>query len=139
MTINTTKWSPDTCTCVVNYSWDDSVPAEQRTHELTSIEKCLVHSSLTDTAAYQVVTEENPRKNVSLQTVLDNAPTSLYDVNTDGARTLKNNISYNFSWSGEAPDRVLTISFSGISLTTPQKNALQNFLNNKFGGKVVLA
>ena len=139
MTINTTRWSPDTCSCVVEYSWDDSVSAEQRTHELTSIEKCPVHSSLSDSEAFAAVTDENPRKNNSLQSVLDNGPATLYDVNADGARILKPNLAYNFSFSGTPPDRVLTINFSGITLTTPQKNAIQNFLNSRFGGKVVLA
>jgi hypothetical protein len=139
MTINTTRWSPDTCTCVVEYSWDTEVLAEQRTHELTSIEKCPVHSSLTDSQAYLAVTEENPRKNASLSSALENGPAALYDV-VEGTRQLKGNISYNFSWSGIAPDRVLTISFTGITLTQNQKNAIQNFLNNRFGvGKVVIA
>jgi hypothetical protein len=140
MTINTTRWSPDTCSCVVEYSWDSEAPPENRTHELTSIQKCPVHSSLSDSEAYAVLTEENPRKNNTLQSALDNGPTALYDINPDGARVLKQNITYNFSWSGTVPNRVLTISFTGINLTTQQKNAIQNFLNNKFGsGKVVIA
>ena len=139
MTINTTRWSPDTCSCVVEYSWDSELPAEQRTHTLSTIEKCPVHSSLTDAEAFAVLTEENPRKNNTLQAALDNGPAGLYDLNQDGARVLKNNITYDFSFSGTPPDRTLTISFSGINLTQNQKNAIQTFLNNKFGGKVVLA
>ena len=139
MTINTTRWRPDTCSCIVEYQWDTEAAAENRTHTLTSIQKCPVHSSLSDTEAYQVVTEENPRKNISLQTVLDNGPAALSDI-VDGAKQLKGNIFYNFSWSGSPPDRVLTISFTGITLTTPQKSAIQTFLNNKFGvGRVVIA
>jgi hypothetical protein len=139
MTINTTRWSPDTCTCIVEYSWDSELAPEQRTHNFTSIQKCPVHSSLTDSEAYAVVTEENPRKNISLQTALDNGPAALFDLQ-DNARVLKQNITYNFSWSGTAPDRVLTINFSGITLTTPQKIAIQNLLNNKFGvDRVIVA
>jgi hypothetical protein len=140
MTINTTRWSPDTCSCVVEYSWDSEATPENRVHTLMSIVKCPVHSSLTDSEAYAIVTEENPRKNISLQTALENGPAALYDINVDGARVLKQNIDFDFSWSGQAPDRVLNISFSGISLTTQQKNAIRNFLNNKFGvGKVNIA
>jgi hypothetical protein len=50
---------------------------------------------------------------------------------------LKNNITYDFSWSGTAPDRVLNISFTGITLTNQQKNTIRTVLNNRFGiGKV---
>ncbi len=29
--IRTTLWSPDTCTCKVEYSWDDAAPEDVRT------------------------------------------------------------------------------------------------------------
>ena len=32
MTVKTTRWSPDTCGCVLEYSWDDALPQEARVH-----------------------------------------------------------------------------------------------------------
>jgi len=139
MVINTTKWSPDTCSCVIDYSWDNSVPADQRTHTLSSISKCSFHNSLSDIAAYNTVTEENPRKNIAYQLILDNGPAALSDL-IDGTRQLKAGITINLTWSGTAPNRVVTISYTGITLTTNQKNSIQTFLNNRFGaGKVLIA
>ena len=141
MVITTTRWSPDTCTCVVEYSWDTSLSEASRTHTLSNvINKCPAHSSLTNAEVYSVLTEENPRKNQSLRNILDNSPTTaLYDI-INGIRELKPSIVFNFSFSGTAPNRVLTISFTGITLTTQQKNTLQTALNTRFGsGKVLIA
>ncbi len=140
MVINITRWSPDTCDCVIEYSWDSTQPESTRVHNLSTIvSKCPAHSSLSDSQVYSIVLEENPRKNQALQNILDNSPTtSLYDI-VSGNRQLKQTLGFNFSWSGTAPNRVLTVSFTGISLTTNQKNTLQTFLNTKFGvGKVLI-
>lgn len=141
MTINRTRWSPDTCECVIEYSWDDSVPAENRTHSLYNVvQRCPAHNALSSLDIFSTLMDENPRKNNALSHVLDNGPTSLFDTTSEGARVLKGNITFNFSWSGTAPDRVLTINFTGINLTQNQKNSIQTFLNNRFGsGKVLIA
>jgi len=142
MVTNTTRYSPDTCDCVLEYDWDSTKPESSRTHTLNRFVKvCSFHQVLaTDTDRWNAVFEENPRKNQSLQAILDNSPTtSLYDI-VNGNRQLKASIGFNFSWSGTAPNRVLTISFTGITLTTQQKNTIQSALNTRFGvGKVVLA
>lgn len=140
MVIKTTRYSPDTCGCVIEYQWDDTLTETDRTHTLSNyINKCSAHSGLaTDQDRWNAVFEENPRKNRTLKTCLDNGPTTLFDV-VDGTRQLKPSISYNWSWSGTAPNRVLTVSFTGVSLTTTQRNNLQTALNTLFGsGKVTV-
>jgi len=142
MTINITRWSPDTCQCVIEYDWDSTLTEDQRVHTLKTISKCPIHAALSNTTAYTTVLDENPRKNMSHQFVLDNGPTLLYDI-VNGTRQLKPNISLQFTFSGIAPNRVLTIAFNdsnGNVLNTQQKNAIQTLLNNRFGvGKVVIA
>lgn len=140
MTIRTTRWSPDTCSCVIEYTWDDTQPEATRTHTLDNyVNRCAAHSLLaSDTDRWNAVFDENPRKNNALQTSLDNGPTALYDT-VDNSRQLKSTITYNFSWTGVAPNRVLTISFTGVNLTNQQKNTITTALNNRFGiGKVTL-
>src|SRR5687768_6009042 len=133
MTIRTTRWSPDTCSCVFEYTWDDTVAESSRTHTLsTVVNKCATHTSLVNATCYSTVLDENSRKNIALQVALDNGPTTLYDL-SGTTRTLKPAITYNNSWSGTVPNRVLTISFTGISLTTTQKNTIQTAENTKFG------
>jgi hypothetical protein len=139
MTIQTTRWSPDTCPCVIEYSWDDTLSEANRIHTLSTISKCPTHQALSDNTAYSTVLDENPRKNIAHQLVLDNGPATLSDL-INGTRQLKAGIVLGFSWSGTVPNRVLTISYTGITLTTNQKNSIQTFLNNRFGsGKVLIA
>lgn len=139
MTIKTTRFSPDTCGCELEYTWDDTLTESERVHSFKSIVKCPVHSGQADETAYNTVFEENPRKNIALERCLANGPTALFDT-IDGTRQLKQGITYNFSWSGTAPNRVLNISFTGITLTTTQRNAIQTALNTRFGvGKVVIS
>jgi hypothetical protein len=142
LTINTTEWRPDTCGCVLYYQWDDTVSDTQRVHTPVNSVKCSDHANqATHSAAFNSVIDENTKKNQGLQTALDNGPTSLFDVQTDGVtRILKNSITYSWTFSGTAPNRVITISFTGISFTNAQRNAIQSKLDTKFGsGKVVLA
>ena len=140
MTIRTTRYSPDTCACILEYEWDDTTTEANRTHTLTTfINRCPAHSSLSDNDRWNTIFEENPRKNIALERSLATGPSTLYDVNADGSRQLKSAISYNHTWSGVAPNRVLTISFTGVSLTNTQKNNIRNALNTRFGvGKVTL-
>jgi len=140
MVIKTTRYSPDTCECIIEYVWDDSLTETNRTHTLSNyINRCAAHSILpTDQDRWNVVFDENPKKSRSLESVLANAPTSMYDT-IDGVRRLKSGIKFDFFWTGDAPNRVLNISFSGINLTTNQRNTIKNVLDNRFGvGKVIL-
>jgi hypothetical protein len=88
---------------------------------------------------YNTVLEENRRKNIALQVALTNGPVGLYNIHTDGTRLLKETITYVWSWTGTAPNRVLRISFTGITLTSAQKTTIQNAENTRFGtGKVTV-
>lgn len=84
--IQTTRWTTDTCGCVVRYSWDDAVKQENRVHTVAGFDhKCQFHAGLDDAAAYAAVTDENPRKNKALAAIADAAAvaadTSLFDGN----------------------------------------------------------
>src|SRR6188768_4282005 len=139
MVTKTTRWSPDHCSCVLEYTWDDTISESSRTHTFArTINKCPTHISQTDSNCYTTVLDENIRKNAALQIALDNGPSTLYDL-SGATRILKSAIGYNYSWSGTAPNRVLTISFNGISLTTTQKTTIQTAENTRFGsGKVTI-
>src|SRR5687768_1011115 len=128
MTTQTTRWSPDTCGCVFEYTWDDTQSEATRTHTLSNVvNKCPAHTAQTNANCYTTVLDENPRKNIALERALATGPTTLYDT-IEGTRQLKPALTYNYSWSGTAPNRVLTISFTGVSLTTTNKNTIQSAL-----------
>lgn len=147
MAIQTTTWSPDTCDCELKYEWDDTKNEDERVHSISFVNRsCNSHRNLLPNAVvtYSCVLDENNKKNKTLQTSLESAPNQLADVFTgeDGVTQyyqLKNNIIFSFSFSGTAPNRVLTVTFIGVTLTNQQKNAIQNKLNNLFGtGNVVI-
>jgi hypothetical protein len=140
MTIQTTRWSPDSCQCIIEYQWDDSVPSTSRTHTLANyIRKCSAHATqANDSTRWNTVLEENPRKNIAYQLIVDNAPLQFVDTDANGIKTLKAGLSINFTVSGTVPNRVFTMTFSGTTLTQAQIDNVQSKLDTRFGaGKVI--
>jgi hypothetical protein len=127
-----TRWSPDTCQCVIEYNDDITLSRV--------VQACAAHQGGTEATVFSTVLEENPRKNNSLKEILDNAPASMFDIDAEsGQRVFKRGIDVNFAWSGVAPNRTLTLTVTGITLTANQRNAIQNKLDTKFGaGKVTV-
>ena len=66
MTIKTTRWNPDTCGCVIEYQWDDTVPQDQRVHTPVNIvSQCNVHGSFNAPSdLYNHVLFDSQRKNL---------------------------------------------------------------------------
>lgn len=122
MAMRITRWSPDTCACVVDIQWDDSVAQELRSHGAAAIvNQCTAHSGMALGAHYAKLMDENPRKNLVIDAML----------------TQVNGLTHqDMSWSYDA-SRVLNITCSKIN--GAQKTALQTLVDNKFGsGKVRL-
>lgn len=141
--IKVTQWSPDTCGCVFEYEWDDAQNEDTRVHTFKQVAKeCVSHSHLQGNNKkdmYDSSLEENRRKNLTIQELIEKASTEFAATDPEsGAIILKKNINVTWTWSGTAPDRVMTITVTGITLTNQRKTQIQNFLNTKFGiGKVV--
>jgi hypothetical protein len=127
-----TRWSPDTCECVIEYNDDGTLSKV--------VKACDAHDGDADDKIFENVKEENPRKNHSLKEILDNAPPGLFEVDPEsGTRVFKKGITVDFSWQGVKPNRTLTLTVNGITLTSTQRNAIQAKLNNRFGaGKVTI-
>lgn len=140
MTIQTTRWSPDTCECVLEYTWDDLVPADQRTHTFARhLNTCSKHAGLSGQARYNAALQHNQRKNFTASEILERFTALVADTGADGSKRFKNGVTFNWSYSGVDDARVLTVSLSGVNLTNQQKNALQTALDTRFGaGRVVV-
>ncbi len=139
MVLSTTLWTVDTCSCQLEFISDPDLLTDPVLSRY--IIRCQSHIGLSnDSTRWTTILNENPRKGISLLLCLANGPSTLYNIDPDnGNRVLKPNIKYNFSWSGTSPNRVLNISFTGITLTTQQKSTIQSAINTKLGsGKVVL-
>jgi hypothetical protein len=122
-----TRWQPDTCECIIEYNDDGTLSKV--------VKACDAHDGDDEETVFQTVKEENPRKNKSIKEILDNAPPGLFDIDPDsGTRVFKKGIDVDFSWSGQKPNRTLSLKVKGTSLTPTQINAIQSKINNKFGG-----
>lgn len=162
MTIQTTNWAPDTCGCQLKYEWDDAVPENQRVTSLSVVNKsCPYHSALlpNQLIVYNTIMDENQKKNNSLQVAVDTIPQSLADtvINPDGSTTnyLKSSVAYNWSFSGTAPNRTISITFTQLTtlnkrnptrkaaassplLTQQQKDQIQQTLDGIYGTGIIL-
>lgn len=143
MVTKTTQWSPDTCGCQFTYEWDDAVTEDNRVHTFKAVTKeCASHAHLTGNAKrdmYDSSLEENRRKNGTIGELLDKAAADFAEVNPEsGSIVLKKGINVSWSWSGIAPDRIMTLTVTGITLSQQKITAAQNFLNTRFGiGRVI--
>lgn len=92
MAIRTTRWEPDTHAVVIDYEWDDAVPAEERVH--TAVRawtkgKGGNRPHPDPVALHDQVLTENRRKNEALAHVADNLPEALTkeELDSDGDPT----------------------------------------------------
>lgn len=66
MATRITQWKPDTCNCVMEYSWDDAEPENTRTHSFArAVQLCDAHSARSPEDAFDQVKSENLVKNVA--------------------------------------------------------------------------
>ena len=138
MKMNVTRWRPDTCGCVIEYAWDGDLPAEQRVHNFKNLEKkCDDHLGVDALELFPVVIEENKMKNKALSRILDKVPDAVKFVGS--AKILKDDVNYEWQFTGKDKDRKLKISLSGISIKDNEKQLLQEDCDADFGaGKVMV-
>lgn len=117
-----TRWSPDTCGCVLEYEWDDKQNEDMRTHSFKRIiSLCPAHSTLVGKNAYDQVLSENTRKNLTFALIKEKQPSIEPE---------------KYLWWFDA-NRDLQVEFIGITLTENQKQDIRNSVTTKFGsGKV---
>ena len=121
--INTTRWSPDTCGCILEYTWDTEAPDGQRSHTFkTAVRVCQTHAALGHVAGlthYSAVLDENQRKNL----VLGIAQSLLASIAPE-----------DYVWAF-GPTRALSVRIARLS--NPQKTQLQRDCDAQFGANVV--
>lgn len=126
MALQVTRWSPDTCGCILEYEWNDTQPADTRVHSFkNAIHLCEYHlpfaimkeKPLLGQGAYDEVISENTRKNVVFADVQILFPSLMPE---------------NYNWSFDT-QRKLKVGFLGISIISAQKKSLQDAFDAKFG------
>jgi len=139
-------WSPDTCSCIIEMSYHvgpetsvkDAVMSLKKVHK-----KCEYHTTLSsDEEVWTAVTEENPRKNISIAKLVENAPDDWVEVVNEktGEKKLKTGIAvdYDFKSEKDKTKRTLELSVIGVESTTlnkTKKTAIQTKLDTAFSNK----
>lgn len=142
MVKNITSWWPDSCGCVVDYSWDSDTDEDSRVHTFVGHQRrCSDHEHLWDQDVYDTVLEENQRKNITLQHAAEKTllgHDSSYHPGGDrrrrmvNARTLRRDVhhSFFFTHQGEMTEtsvkkpRILHLTFSE-NLETTHKDIIE--------------
>lgn len=72
---NITRWSPDTCECVIEYEWDTEESEDTRIHSPKKIVKaCSVHAGNNVHLLHAKVSVENTGKNQAFAKLLQAVP-----------------------------------------------------------------
>ena len=124
MAIRIQNYAPDTCTCVVQESWDDSLPSDQVVYELVSVlHRGDEHAAIVDGSLHAVLYEENRRKNKAWGKAIE----------------LSNKVGDRVAWSFNAA-RTLLVSFPQDNVPASVKTQIQAWCDSNLGiGKVLVS
>ena len=135
--IKTTRWKPDTCGCVIEYEWDTEVPQDSRVHTPVLVEPCSQHAGISTTESrFSAVVGDNGLKNEIYNMILENIPTAVEVVNTEGGGTeirLAGGRKFTFEFDNS---RHLTLTL--INFTAQEKTAVQTYANQRWPGRVTV-
>lgn len=137
-----TRWTPDTCGCVIEYSWDNETSEDDRIHTFHKlVEKCPEHSGLQKHKdVHDHVLSENQTKNKMELAVYENIPRLQHESTDEQGNTQKGlhpSIKHEWEFIGKDGDRHLKSSFKGAFFTKEEKNKLKK-VSDSFDKPVTL-
>lgn len=112
MPIKTTEWSPDTCECVLRYTWDTDDVKENKTYTGTEVlNACERHSGASSpNATFGQVRADNNAKNNALKVLAQNFPQLTRTTEENDVRLINGAVSYVLRL-----DRVLELTIPSFS------------------------
>ena len=139
-------WQPDTCKCVVEEIYPEN-PGDPITGGQVLF-KCEAHADVPDEELYGVLYAnpdgENKRKNLMHRALLGHDTVKGLGLEQrkqrpDGTEVteLKDGVEFDWSFEGQGKNRVLKVNVKGANLTSPQKAALRDLSEAKFGANKV--
>ena len=132
-------WTLDTCG--FDTSQNCQVEVDSNFNFIRFLRRCPDHEPkiAADQSGFDAIRDENARgSSNALDHIIKNAPAAFVDTLPDGSKQLKAGINVTWARSGTIPNRILTVTITGITLTQQQRNTITAFLDNRFNGKVVL-
>lgn len=122
MSKQVTRWSPDTCKCIVEYAWDSEHPQETRQHTLHAfVAKCARHAAMPDAEVYARLTDENPRKNKVRALILESVPAvTAARMEANGEAVIDFHPDKPFAYEFDS-DHVLHVTVTGMPAASKRK------------------
>lgn len=136
MPLNTTRWRPDTCACIIEYAHDTDLDPDGHDLVVTSISPCPAHSMLSRASpitrvhdmsgpeAAMAVKRENHAKNRALALAQGSTP-RLRRGSGPNADSLPDDVEYAWSFTGTGAARTLQVEFRGAGLSGPEKATIR--------------
>lgn len=126
--MNVTRWSPDTCECVLEYDWDPAAGEDDRVHtHHASVRTCPAHDGIGGPEHLNVVLRENQSKNRVEAHALELIPR--LRVPTDDGAGYRRNPFVDFRWTftRTGANRALTVELvgDGFALSAAEKGLLR--------------
>ena len=125
--IKTTIWRPDTCDCIVEYTWDNETTEDNRVHTFKNVvRRCSAHDSVSHgKPVYDKVLSENDHKNKTLHEV-SRQHKALHIETKDANGNVVGHIPdlENIGWSFDA-NRRLKIHIKTNKLSLVEKNKIK--------------
>ena len=119
-----TRWSPDTCGCVIDYTWDPDVPDGARTHSFHAVERiCAGHDGLSDPPLFDTVLAENQTKNRLHGWAVANLARLRHPLED----RLSDGVEFRWSFTGTGAGRRLEVWLDGATLTAGEKGLMRAF------------
>ena len=117
MAVQINTFAPETCFCVVQESYDDSIPENRRIHSLLAVlHRGTEHANVQDDSLFPVLVEESNRKRVAV------------DIAKIATGVSLDRIHWAFT-----EGRLLQISFTGLPVPANKKMAAQKQCNDRLG------
>lgn len=131
--IKTTRWRPNTCGCVLEYTWDTEDPSHVRTHSQSRIVvQCQQHAGDEPMTLMARIQEEQDRIARMSERIQANHPVVWNAIQNTFAET-------HLSFGGRSADNRRTLVVSLPALTNAQRNALQTWCDDRWGvGRVAV-
>lgn len=134
MQLREIKFRPDTCGCVIDFSYDADLTgdAQAQSYALVSIEKAECHAALSDEDAYNSAWHQDNKNKNKVESALLDSLSDHVDASEDAMGTpvkkWKKGIKYVWSFDGE---RNLSVSISGGAPV--DSSLLQSIVTNTIG------
>ena len=132
-------WGPDTCSCVLEYEFDEDLDPTIRTHKLVAVHNaCLAHADVASHIGEVLESQTVPThvENIRKNTGLDELAAQL-GLPADSTRWEKLQQYLNRWYYDTSSPRVLHIVTKG--LTAQQKSRAQSAADTRFGvGKIII-